>query len=203
MLDRPVRRLIDPWLDWPAGLLVALKIPANAVTIIGFTLGMLGCVAIALRQPLVGLAFILANRLADGLDGMVARRTSSSDVGGFLDFVLDILFYGGVPFSFALADSTLLLPACFLIYSFMGTTGSFLTYAVISAKRGVTSDQEQKKSFFYSVGLTEGTETVVFFVLFCLLPGHFALLAWIFGALCWVTILIRVVTGVLVFRGDK
>ncbi|WP_010586769.1 CDP-alcohol phosphatidyltransferase family protein [Schlesneria paludicola] len=201
MLDRPVRRLIDPWLDLLAGMLAAARIPADAITVIGFVLGMLGCLAIASNQPLVGLGLILANRLADGLDGMVARRNGSSDVGGFLDFVLDILFYGGVPFSFAVADPALLLPACFLIYSFMGTTGSFLTYAVISAKRGVTSDAEKKKSFFYSIGLMEGTETVIFFVLFCVLPTHFAVLAWTFGVLCWLTILIRIVTGVLVFRG--
>lgn len=201
MLDRPVRRLIDPWLDRPAEVLAAARISANAITVIGFFLGMLGCVAIAFHQPLLGLGFILMNRLADGLDGMVARRAGSSDVGGFLDFVLDIIFYGGVPFSFAIADQTLLLPACFLIYSFMGTTGSFLTYAVISAKRGVTSDAEKMKSFFYSIGLMEGTETVIFFVLFCLFPSHFAVLAWTFGVLCWLTILIRVVTGVLVFRG--
>ena len=200
MFDRSVRRLIDPWLDRPAGLLATAKISANMVTVFGFVLGMFGCLAIAFRQPLVGLGFILANRLADGLDGMVARRTGSSDLGGFLDFVLDILFYGAVPFSFALADHALLLPACFLIYSFMGTTGSFLTYAVISAKRGVTSDAEKKKSFFYSVGLMEGTETVVFFILFCLFPTYFAVMAWTFGTLCWLTILIRIVTGVLVFR---
>lgn len=200
MLDRPVRKLIDPWLDVPARWLSRRGVSANAVTVVGFALGMAGCLAIAMGQPLVGLAFVLSNRLADGLDGCVARRTGSSDVGGFLDFVLDVIFYGGVPFAFAVADPTVLLPACFLIYSFMGTTVSFLAFAVISAKRGVTSDADGKKSFYYSVGLMEGTETVLFFVLFCLFPAHFAPLAWLFGGLCWLTIAIRVVTGVLIFR---
>lgn len=200
MLDRPVRKIIDPWLEVPAAALAARNVSANAVTLFGFALGMVGCVAIALRQPLWGLAFILMNRLADGLDGSVARKTNASDDGGFLDFVLDLLFYGGVPFSFALAEPDRLLPACFLIYSFMGTTGSFLAYAVISAKRGITSDREGKKSFYYSVGLMEGTETILFFVLFCLLPAHFTPLAWTFGALCWVTMLFRLLTGLVLFR---
>lgn len=200
MLDRPVRKLIDPWLEWPAGLLAKWRVSADVITISGAVLGVIGCIAIVSGRPLLGLVFILSNRLADGLDGCVARRTGSSDVGGFLDFVFDVLFYGAVPFSFAIADPTNLLPACFLIYSFMGTTGSFLTYAVISAKRGVTSGAQERKSFFYSVGLMEGTETVIFFVLFCLFPGHFAVLAWTFGCLCWLTILIRIVTGVIVFH---
>ncbi len=111
-----------------------------------------------------------------------------------------IRFYAGVPFSFALANPDVLLPACFLIYSFMGTTGSFLAYAAISAKRGVTTDRDGKKSFFYSVGLMEGTETIIFFILFCLFPQNFAALAWIFGILCWFTTVIRVITGTIEFR---
>lgn len=161
---------------------------------------MAGCVAIGLEHYLVGLGCILANRLADGLDGCVARQTHSTDVGGFLDFVLDVIFYGGVPLAFAVAQSDALLPACFLLYSFLGTTGSFLSYAVISAKRGVVSDREGRKSFFYSAGLMEGSETILFFALFCLLPQRFALLAWIFGGLCWLTVLLRTVSGVFAFQ---
>ncbi len=203
MLDRPVRKLIDPLLEIPAAFLASRRIPANAITVIGFLLGMVSCVAISQQSFGIALALILANRFADGLDGMVARRTHASDLGGFLDIVLDIVFYAGVPFSFALSDSTLLLPACFLIYSFMGTTGSFLAYAAIAAKRGITVDQDGKKSFFYSVGLMEGTETVIFFILFCVFPSHFAPLAWTFGTLCWLTTLIRLITGTIEFRRNR
>jgi len=200
MLDRPVRKLIDPLLEFPAAFLAARKVPANAITVFGFLLGMISCVAISQRSFGIALFFILANRLADGLDGMVARRTKASDVGGFLDIVLDIIFYAGVPFAFGISDPTLLLPATFLIYSFIGTTGSFLAYAAISAKRGITTAQDGKKSFFYSVGLMEGTETIIFFVLFCLFPDNFATLAWTFGILCWLTTMIRILIGTIEFR---
>ncbi|MFH1300847.1 MAG: CDP-alcohol phosphatidyltransferase family protein [Planctomycetota bacterium] len=203
MLDRPVRKVIDPWLESPAAVLAALRISANTVTVGGFVLGMGGCLAIYHQQYRIALTLILLNRLADGLDGCVARRSGSTDTGGFLDFVLDMIFYGGVPFSFALVNEQYLLPALFLVYSFLGTTGSFLAYAVISAKRGVTSDAEGKKSFYYSVGLMEGTETVIFFVLFCLLPEQFAMLAWIFGGLCWLTILLRLVTALIAFSAGN
>jgi phosphatidylglycerophosphate synthase len=200
MLDRPVRKLIDPSLEALGRRIAALGVSANACTVAGFALGMTGCIAIGFQQYLLGLIFILANRLADGLDGSVARQSRSTDVGGFLDFVLDVLFYGGVPVAFAIAQPADLLPACFLVYSFMGTTGSFLAFAVIAAKCGVTSDQDGRKSFFYSVGLMEGTETVIFFVLFCLFPGRFGILAWIFAGLCWITVALRIISGVMTFR---
>jgi phosphatidylglycerophosphate synthase len=200
MLDRPIRKVIDPLLEIPARWLDLCGVSANAVTVFGFLLGMSSCVAIAASQHTVAVILILGNRLADGLDGCIARRRGTTDVGGFLDIVLDILFYGGVPFSFAMADSSRVAAASFLNYSFMATTGSFLAFAVISAKRGVTSDPDGKKSFYYSVGLMEGTETILFFVLFCLFPSQFIPLAWTFAALCWLTVVIRIVTAVILFQ---
>ena len=202
MFDRQARRILDPWLDIPAHWLDARGVSANAVTVGGFILGMAACVAIAFSRNDLALVLILLNRFADGLDGCVARRRGTTDLGGFLDIVLDFIFYGGVPFSFALASPERLLPAAFLLYSFMATSGSFLAYAVIAAKRGVTTDLERKKSFYYSVGLMEGTETIVFFILFCVFPRHFHSLAWLFGGLCWVTVGLRVMQGVSVFRSD-
>src|SRR3546814_1217422 len=61
------------------------------------------------------LALILLNRLADGLDGAVARHARVSDLGGYLDIVLDFLFYSGVVFFFAVGRPTKALPAAFLI----------------------------------------------------------------------------------------
>lgn len=200
MLDRWVRRGIDPGLETVAARLAGWGISANALTVLGFGIGAGACIAIAFEHYAAGLALILLNRFTDGLDGCVARRTGATDLGGFLDIVLDTIFYSGVPFAFAIADPQRLLPACFLIYSFVGTGGSFLAFAIIVAKRGAAGS-ERKKSFFYSVGLMEGTETIVFFVLFCVLPESFPVLAWTFGTLCWVTVALRIASGVNSFRG--
>ena len=51
------------------------------------------------------------------------------------------------------------------------------------------------KSLYYLGGLTEGTETILLFVLSCLFPAHFAWLAWLFGALCWLTTATRIASG--------
>jgi len=94
------------------------------------------------------------------------------------------------------------LPAAFLIFSFMGTGSAFLAYAIFAAKHGINHDRQGKKSFFYVSGIAEGTESNVVLILICLIPGYFAWIAYIFGALCWLTTLGRVLQATQDF-GDK
>ena len=196
MLDATLRRVIDPPLALAAAPLVRMGLGADALTIAGFGLGVLAMLAVALGAPLVGLALLLLNRLADGLDGAVARLTRPTDRGGFLDITLDFIFYGGFVFSFALLDPVRnALPAAFLVFSFVGTGASFLAFAIMAAKRGIASEARGRKSLYYLGGLTEGTETILLLTLLCLWPAAFPPLAWAFGALCWVTTAARVAAG--------
>ena len=186
-------------LDAVAARLVGLGIRADQLTWGGFVFGLLAGGCIAWGWFGVAFALIALNRLCDGLDGCVARLRGSTDRGGFLDIALDMIFYSTIPFAFAVHASENQLPAAFLIYSFMGTGSSFLAFAVISAKRGQVADAAGQKSFFYSTGLIEGTETAVFLWLVCLLPHHFPIAAWIFGTLCWITTAIRIAVATQVF----
>jgi phosphatidylglycerophosphate synthase len=201
MLDARLRRLIDPPLERLARPLAAHGLSANATTLIGFALGLAAMAAIALGSYLAGLALLLLNRLCDGLDGAIARRRGLSDLGGFLDILLDFIVYAGIPFAFALADPTAnALPAAFLILSFVGTGTAFLAFAAMAAKRGLATDLRGKKSLYYLGGLTEGTETILVFVLACLLPGWFPAIAWIFGTLCWLTTATRTAAAWQILR---
>lgn len=142
------------------------------------------------------------NRLLDGLDGALARRRGLTDAGGFLDIALDFLFYALVPFGFILADpSHNALAGSWLLFAFIGTGSSFLAFAALAAKHNIDNPGYAHKSFYYLGGLTEGTETIALFVLGCLFPAYFAVLAWIFGALCWMTTLTRVWSGYLTLKG--
>ena len=190
-----MRRLIDPPLDRMGRGLSAAGVPANALTAAGFAVGLLAIPCLALQWYGAALATILLNRLADGLDGAVARRTRLSDLGGYLDIVCDFVFYAAVPFGFALARPENAVPAAFLIFSFAGTGSSFLAFAILAAKRGLASEARGRKSLYYLGGLTEGTETIAVFTAFCLFPDAFPILAYIFGALCWLTTVARVATA--------
>ena len=200
MLDARLRKIIDPPLDRLGRRLAHLGVTANAITWTGFAVGMGAWVLLALGNYGGALTCILLNRLGDGLDGAVARHGRVSDLGGYLDIVLDFLFYSGVVFFFAVGRPEEALPAAFLIFSFVGTGASFLAFAALAAKRGITTAARGTKSIYYLGGLTEGTETIALFVAICLFPDAFAWFAWIFGGLCWLTTAVRIFMAVETFR---
>ena len=187
MFDAALRRLIDPPLNRLGRRLARSGITANQITLAGFAVGLLALPALAYQAYWLALLFILLNRLFDGLDGAVARAIGPSDLGGYLDIVCDFIFYAAIAFGFALAEPGNAVAAAFLVFSFIGTGSSFLAYAIIAAKRGITTERQGKKSLYYLGGLTEGGETIAIFVLFCLFPSAFVWLAVIFGVLCWIT----------------
>lgn len=196
MLDQYAIKVIRRPLTTAATLPDRFGITANQITIAGFAIGLLALPALVLQQYQWALGFIVLNRIFDGLDGAVARRQGISDCGGFLDITLDFLFYSLIPFGFVLADpQTNAVAGAFLIFSFIGTGSSFLAFAIMASKRNIESPVYQHKSLYYIGGLTEGTETIACFVLFCLLPQHFSAIAWIFGSLCWITTLSRIWAG--------
>lgn len=200
MLDGTLRRWIDAPLNRAGIMLAALGLSANSITVMGFLLGVAAWITLALRLDWLALVLILANRLLDGLDGAVARQRSLTDLGGYLDIVLDFLFYAGVPFFFAVGRPADALAAAFLVFSFVGTGSSFLAFAALAARRGLTTELRGRKAIYYLGGLTEGTETILLFALICLLPDWFAVAAWTFGGLCWLTTATRIASAVAVFR---
>lgn len=192
MLDRAARRLIDPVLEQLAVAAQQRAITANQVTVAGFACGLAAMAAIALQSYGLGLLLLLANRLADGVDGALARRNGATDLGGYLDIVLDFIIYSGAAFAFALAQPNHAVAAAFLIFSFMGTGSSFLAFAIFAAKRKLDGEEAANKSFYYLGGITEGTETILLFVIVLLFPGWFPAAAYIYGTLCWLTTVGRI-----------
>jgi phosphatidylglycerophosphate synthase len=195
MLDSRLRPLIDPPLNAIGKGLARSGITANQVTIAGAVIGIGAGVAIGYHYYLLGLVLVLLSRVLDGLDGAVARATKQSDFGGYLDIVSDFAFYVAVPLGFGFAASANLPFAMILIASFTLTGISFLAYAVMAAKAGRETDAHGKKSFFYNTGLAEGTETITAFVLMCLLPQYFAVIAGIYSAMCVITVIQRTIAA--------
>lgn len=196
MFDQQITRLTKPLQQRMARTLLSWGIHPDQLTLAGFVIGIAVIPLLALQQPFWALGAILLNRLLDGLDGTLARLSEPTDRGGFLDIVLDFLFYSAVPLGFALYDpSHNALAAAVLIYAFIGTGCSFLAFAIIAAKRQLTSQRYPHKSFYYLGGLTEAGETVVFFILMCLFPEWFVPLAFLFAALCALTTATRIYSG--------
>lgn len=196
MFDRSIRKLIDPALNAIGQSIARRGVSANAVTWIGFSCGCLAALAILQGAYYVGLIFLLLSRSCDGVDGAVVRagggNSQGSDLGGFLDIVLDFAFYGLIPFAFILADpSNNAVPGSLLLLVFYVNGASFLTYALMVEKRGLKDEERGEKSLLYTAGLAEGSETIFVFVLFCLFPQWFSLLAYGFSAVVAITTISR------------
>lgn len=202
MLDSRMRSLIDHPLARGAEILARFGLSADGLSVAGFACGMACFAALAFESYMTALAFLLLNRLADGLDGPLARLNGGrgTDRGGFIDIVLDFIFYSGFVFFFAAGRPETALSACFLLFSFAGTGFGFLAYAAIAAGKGIGHERQGRKSLYYLSGLTEGTETIIAFILICLFPEAFPAIALIFGSLCWITAAGRVHQGLADFR---
>ncbi|MBC8257569.1 MAG: CDP-alcohol phosphatidyltransferase family protein [SAR324 cluster bacterium] len=191
MVDHWANTYVHPTMDDIANY-VPRHISANSITLTGFAVGLFAVPLLWLELYPVALILILVNRFLDGLDGAVARRNGVTNLGGYLDITCDFIFYSAVILGFALAAPDANgLAASFLIFSFVGTGSSFLAFAVIAEKHGISSDAHGQKAFYYLGGLTEGTETIVFYIVVCLFPAYFPMLAVMFGSLCWLTVIGR------------
>jgi phosphatidylglycerophosphate synthase len=196
MFDRQILALTKPAVDTVAKRLSDFGVTANQVSLTGFVFGVLAAMLIAHGNIWAAIVPLLLNRLLDGLDGAVARYSTPTDRGAFLDITLDFLFYAAVPLAFAFCNPPLnALAAAVLLASFIGTGVSFLAYAIMAEKRGEKSTAYPSKSFYYLGGLTEGFETVACFVAMCLWPQHFVVIAYIYAAMCCVTTLTRLIAG--------
>lgn len=201
MLDARLRPLIDPPLNAMGRGIARIGVSANGVTLLGLLLGLAAGGAIAHQAYGWGLGLLLANRLLDGLDGAVARASKMTDFGGYLDILADFVFYVAVPVGFGLAAAENQLPALVLVASFTLTGVSFLAFATIAGQRGEESSAHGRKSFFYSTGLAEGAETIIAFVLMCLMPQHFAAIAYAYSGLCVLTVVQRSLLARASFHG--
>lgn len=199
MLDQRMRRLLAPGLESVARRIAATGVRANHLSLAGAGLGLAAGLAIAGDSMALAIGLALVSRLADGLDGPLARLRGGTDFGGYLDIVCDFVFYVAIPLGFAVRDPSVALPTAFVLAGYVLTGVSFLAYASVAERRGVTDDADNR-SFIFQPGLAEGSETLLFYFTALLLPGWYASLAWFYALVCFYTATSRSVLAWRVFR---
>ncbi len=199
MLDPFMRRLIDPPLNGVAAILPR-KISANQVTIFGLVLGVACFLAITINTMTAALILLALNRLADGLDGAVARAQTPSDLGAYLDIVSDFVLWGLLPIGFIILDSNNAIAAAVLLSSFSMSMTVFLAFAIMAEKRGLETNTQGYKNFFYIAGLAEGTETIAFFAIVIIWPGIFIPAALVYAGIVYVSVIGRVASSYLILK---
>ncbi|UUP18074.1 CDP-alcohol phosphatidyltransferase family protein [Nitratireductor thuwali] len=194
MLDGWARRKLDPLLNRIAAGVARGGIGADAVTLAGCGIGLAAAALVAVGWFGIAFVLIVLSRLADGVDGAVARINGPTDLGGFLDIVLDFLFYGAVPLGFVLFDPAANgVAGAVLLFAFYVNGASFLTFAVMAEKRRLVSTARGSKSLFFTTGIAEAGETLAVFLLACLFPAWFPVLAYAFASITLYTALSRIV----------
>lgn len=182
MLDAIARPYIAPSLDKVAEKIETLNIPVNIITLGALGVGLIGCFFVAIHSYMFGLIFIVGSRVLAGVDGAIARRTGGSDFGAYLDRVCDYIFYAAFVFFFVLTSQTHYLAGLFLIFAYVGMAVSHLVHLGIAEKRGRSAP---------SGGLIGHSEIIIFMVLACLFPASFSAMAFLFGLLCFGTIVMN------------
>lgn len=196
MLDMPIRRIVAPPLERLADGVGQLGISANALTIFGFTMGLSAAFLIADSAFLPAVGVLALNRFADVLDGMVARHTRPTELGAFLDASLDLFVYAAIPFGFALAHQQDALAAAFLLMGLMVAATPGLAIRAF-APRGSDVREAPLQSF----ALVGHSETFIAFALMCVAPRWmFSPLAYLYGVLCLLSGVMRVVSAIPSFR---
>ena len=197
MFDRSIQRLIQKPLSFLGKFLLKILQP-NQITFIGFFFGILMCFLIFIHSYFLAILFLFLNRLCDGLDGVMARQTSPSPLGAYLDIILDFIIYAAFVLVFSLENEINLITGVFLLFTYICTGTTFLTQAIIQPQLDYSQQQDNvedeiPKSFIYASGLIEGTETIFFMFLCLIMPKAFPILGFLFSILCLITAIARVI----------
>jgi phosphatidylserine synthase len=205
MFDARLRRLLEEPLARVAVRLDRPWLSADRLTMAGLVLGLASAVSAAAQLWTISLLLWLLSRLADGLDGPLARRRRATrpsggapaQAGGFLDIMADFVVYGatvvGVAVGVATAYQAPWWPFMLVLLAYYVNGCAFLAFSSIAERTGRAVDDGRSLSFLG--GLAEGAETIAVHSLWLLLPGF----AWHI-AVAWATVVAlssvqRIVSG--------
>jgi phosphatidylglycerophosphate synthase len=151
------------------------RLQPTTVTIAAAVVGIAAAAAAWQGAYLPALGLWALNRILDGLDGTLARVTGQqSDLGAYLDIVLDHIVYVAVPLGLALAAG---IPAAYLalaliLASFYINGASWMYLSALLEKRNAGAiARGELTTVTMPGGLVEGAETVVLYTLFLLFPS--------------------------------
>ena len=173
MLDLRLRPAKERLLE-PVAARLARRVGPNALTAASLAVTLAGAGLAAAGWWIPAAIAWLTGRLADGLDGPVARiRGEASDLGGYLDMVADTIGYAAVPLgvAFGVDTRTTWIAVAVLLATFFVNTISWSYLAAILEKNGTgAAASGEMTTITMPAAAVEGTETIVAFTMFLLLP---------------------------------
>ena len=202
MVDDQLRRLKDvilsifyrPWVK---------RIHPNVITTIGFAIGIAGIVVLFLGYNIIAFAIWILNRIFDGLDGMVARQSGKqTDFGGYYDIIIDFIIYASIPAVLAIREASppVYIATVVLLAAFYVNSASWMYLSSLLEKRKNSSSGDSITSIQMPRGIIEGTETIIFYSLFILLPQFLVYLMAAMAVLTFLGVPQRLIYGLKQLR---
>lgn len=211
MLDSRLRPLLAPALNAAARRLDVPWITPNRLTSLNLLLGLASAALAAGQLWVPALAAWLLCRLADGLDGPLARLRAAraagsgqddAGQGGFWDISADFIVYGatvvGVAVGATAGYDAGWLPFLLVLFAYYINGSVFLAFSSIAERSGRQLDDGRSLSFLG--GLAEGAETVVVHSLWLLFPAFAGHIALVWAGLVSVSAGQRVIAGFRALR---
>jgi len=203
-LDPAARQLIEPFLRQVARWLDQPWVSPEQITIAGLVLGLGSATAAGLQIWTAALVLWLLSRLADGLDGPLARRRAAAGrsdagagAGGFLDISADFGVYGisvlGVAFGTSQALGTSLWPFLIVLVAYYVNGATVLAFSSIAEKSSRQIEDDRSLSFM--PGWAGGTETILVHGLWLALPQFAGQLALFWAAIVGINAIRQIVVG--------
>ncbi len=199
MFDARARRWLEHPLDRMAATLDVPAVTPDRLTVLGLVLGLASAGSAALGWWPAAVLLWWASRLADGLDGPLARRRGrDGGAGGFLDITADFTVYGATVVGVAVGCGGPMWPFLLVLLAYYVNGAAFLAFSSIAERTGRTIDDGRSLSFLG--GLAEGGETIVVHTLWLLLPFWAPQIAVVWAAVVGVSAAHRIVTGYRALR---
>jgi phosphatidylglycerophosphate synthase len=132
--------------------------------------------------PALAVGLWLLNRLLDGLDGALARRTGrQSDLGAYADILSDVVVYAAIPIGIAAGQDgqAAWIAAGALLATFYVNAIAWSYLSALLERRGAGAGARgEATSVTMPPGLIEGAETVVLFAVALAVPGWSVAVMW-------------------------
>jgi phosphatidylserine synthase len=207
MVDAHLRRSLRGTFEFIAHAIDYPRITPDLITYFGLALGLGGAASAWFHAWIPALALWLLSRLADGVDGALARRRIKAGglknvAGGYLDIMADFGVYGSFVLGVAHGSGQKYLPFLFVLLAYYLNGTSFLAFSSIGEREGIRIDDGRSLSFIY--GLAEATETIVVHSSWCLFPSEAARIAALWAIIVFISAGVRIHQSItLLTKGGK
>ncbi|MDJ0396135.1 CDP-alcohol phosphatidyltransferase family protein [Rhodococcus sp. G-MC3] len=202
MIDNYLRGWLEGPLDRCARTLDKGPITPDRITAAGLALGLGSALAAGLQFWWLALVLWILSRIADGLDGPLARRRAThgnvdGGAGGFFDITADFVVYGttvvGVAVGASAGYDAPWWPFLLVLLAYYINGTAFLAFSSIAERNGRQIDDGRSLSFLG--GLAEGAETIAVHSLWLLLPGISPQIAVVWAAVVAISSGQRIIAG--------